>query len=182
MRSSAFSALFQGAASRTRNRSSDNPMPLVIKDRVAYFWSKVVKITKPDGCWLWSGTIIRPEGYGRFYKPLTKSGSHLAHVICYELCKGPIPLDHILHHRKTCRKRCVNPDHLSVTTPGLHEDAGPSVNRRKTHCKYGHEFTPENTYIDRNGYRICRTCMKKYNARGWRFRKLGLYKMGKRKR
>lgn len=32
-------------------------------------------------------------------------------------------------------------------------------NARKTHCKRGHEFTPENTYINpSNKSRNCRTC------------------------
>jgi NUMOD4 motif/HNH endonuclease len=29
----------------------------------------------------------------------------------------------------------------------------------KTHCKYGHEFTPQNTYVNSKGSRECRTCM-----------------------
>ena len=28
----------------------------------------------------------------------------------------------------------------------------------KTHCKHGHEFTPENTYVNRRGARECETC------------------------
>lgn len=34
---------------------------------------------------------------------------------------------------------------------------------RKTHCKYGHEFTPENTRIDSNGGRCCRECQRAYH-------------------
>lgn len=31
---------------------------------------------------------------------------------------------------------------------------------RKTHCRHGHEYTPENTYIrPSDGSRACRTCM-----------------------
>lgn len=30
--------------------------------------------------------------------------------------------------------------------------------RERTHCKRGHEFTPENTYIRPNGNRECRAC------------------------
>lgn len=30
--------------------------------------------------------------------------------------------------------------------------------RERTHCKHGHEFTPENTYLNRGKYRQCRTC------------------------
>lgn len=31
-------------------------------------------------------------------------------------------------------------------------------NARKTHCKFGHEFTPENTALLKAGERLCRTC------------------------
>jgi hypothetical protein len=30
--------------------------------------------------------------------------------------------------------------------------------RAATHCKHGHEFTPENTYWKSDGCRQCRTC------------------------
>jgi hypothetical protein len=29
---------------------------------------------------------------------------------------------------------------------------------RKTHCKHGHEFTPDNTWLDRMGWRHCKAC------------------------
>lgn len=43
------------------------------------------------------------------------------------------------------------------------------VNRRattpRTHCKRGHEFTPENTYLrPDDGRRVCRTCQKQRDA------------------
>lgn len=31
---------------------------------------------------------------------------------------------------------------------------------RKTHCKHGHEYTPENTYWRKNGTRICGECAR----------------------
>ncbi len=39
-----------------------------------------------------------------------------------------------------------------TVTHGKHPMAG------KTHCKHGHEFTPENTILNRNGHRACRAC------------------------
>ena len=35
---------------------------------------------------------------------------------------------------------------------------GRNVNANKTHCKNGHEFTPENTYLKASGSRECRVC------------------------
>lgn len=38
---------------------------------------------------------------------------------------------------------------------------GPArENASKTHCKHGHEFTPENTHISPHGRRICRACKR----------------------
>lgn len=34
-------------------------------------------------------------------------------------------------------------------------------NATKTHCKYGHEFTEENTYRDKKGNRTCRKCARR---------------------
>lgn len=36
-------------------------------------------------------------------------------------------------------------------------------NTNKTHCKNGHEFTEENTYIAPQGNRSCRICLRIYN-------------------
>ena len=38
---------------------------------------------------------------------------------------------------------------------------GRNHNASKTHCKRGHEFTPENTRIRTTGFRNCRTCYNK---------------------
>jgi hypothetical protein len=37
---------------------------------------------------------------------------------------------------------------------------------RASHCKHGHEFTPENSYYrpDRPGHRLCRTCKRKASS------------------
>lgn len=36
--------------------------------------------------------------------------------------------------------------------------AGRPTNGERTHCRKGHEYTPENTYITTQGSRSCRTC------------------------
>jgi hypothetical protein len=56
-----------------------------------------------------------------------------------------------------CRNRsCVNPSHLEAVTH--HENMLRGGNSIKTHCKNGHEFTQENTYTDKFGFRHCRIC------------------------
>src|SRR6266481_1534049 len=37
----------------------------------------------------------------------------------------------------------------------------PTKGSRKTHCKWGHEYTEENTYIDPSNHRSCRKCINK---------------------
>lgn len=56
---------------------------------------------------------------------------------------------------------CVRPDHLRPSTTRenvLRGRSGSAENARKTHCIHGHEFSLENTQIDRNGKRVCRAC------------------------
>ncbi|MGE3712323.1 MAG: hypothetical protein AB7G35_21970 [Hyphomicrobiaceae bacterium] len=38
--------------------------------------------------------------------------------------------------------------------------ASGAKKRAMTHCKNGHEFTPENTSISKEGWRRCRTCLR----------------------
>jgi hypothetical protein len=108
-----------------------------------------------DNCWIWSGRLD-PDGYGR----LKANGRVMVHQIIYELMHGPIPKGYELHH--ICRiPACVNPEHLELKTPAEHR-----MIHRLIHCQRGHEFTPENTVVRRNGDRQCRICV---NAR-WRER------------
>lgn len=108
---------------------------------------------KPDGCWNWPGTL-RTDGYGLF-------AGKLAHRVVYEALVGPIPegleLDHL------CRNHsCVNPWDLEPVTheENIRRGESPWAQKaRQTHCKYGHEFTPENTYRRGDtGSRMCRKC------------------------
>ncbi len=117
------------------------------------FWLKVERVD--SGCWLWRG-CINAYGYGVFGKPRPQRGTMLAHRFAYQHFVAAIPdgltIDHL------CRVRnCVNPEHL--------EPVPYSVNRqreveRRTHCKNGHEMTPENTAFrkDRPNARECIAC------------------------
>ena len=124
------------------------------------FWAKV---NKTDGCWRWTGYITR-EGYGRTATVVSgRRTTTMAHRLAYELLVGSIPdgleLDHL------CRVRnCVRPDHLEPVTGRVNRLRSPihfsALNAAKTHCKHGHEFTPENTRTRPGHPRECRTCAR----------------------
>lgn len=122
-----------------------------------YFWAHVEK--QPDGCWLWLGRAT-PNGYG--YLPSDRASTY-AHRYSWLAIHGlEIPdglqLDHL------CRvKLCVNPAHMEPVTHRentLRSDNPCAQNARKTHCLRGHEFTPENTWLDKYGHRHCRECQR----------------------
>lgn len=46
----------------------------------------------------------------------------------------------------------------ALTTPPGSRKPAPRGRDRKTHCTNGHEYTPENSGRDSNGWRFCRTC------------------------
>ena len=130
-------------------------MSATFEDRIA------PKIDVDGDCWLWTGFIDR-SGYGR---STFGERTLYIHRAAYELLVGPIPVGLTLDH--LCRKRsCCNPDHLEPVTnaENMRRGTGPAaINARKTHCKRGHEFTPENTYRD-GGRRVCRTCKSARDA------------------
>lgn len=123
--------------------------------------AKIERIPE-SGCWLFIGTLR--DGYGRIRQGGRRDSPLLqAHRASYELAKGKIPeglqLDHL------CRVRCcVNPAHLEPVTHL--ENAHRGAHATKTHCKHGHEFTPENIerWAGKPRTRYCKEC-RKYQSR-----------------
>ena len=120
------------------------------------FWSKV---HKTDDCWNWTAATNH-TGEARAYGQFWFDGKLvLAHRFAYELEVGPIPdgidTDHL------CRNRlCVRPDHLEPVTRAENKRRGLQ-GVPVTHCKRGHEFTPESTYVQpKSGCRACHVCKK----------------------
>jgi hypothetical protein len=110
-----------------------------------------------DGeCWIWQGcTDLRYGRIGAFGR------QWLTHRLAYTLLVADVP-DHLqIDH--LCRNRlCINPAHLEAVPQqvNLARGFGPwAINARKTHCKRGHEFAPDNTLIEQ-GTRKCRACKR----------------------
>lgn len=101
------------------------------------------------------------QGYGHIMGAQGKP--ELAHRLSYRIFVGPIEKGLVIDH--LCRNRaCVRPDHLRQVTHQENILAGvgaTAMHAKKTHCKHGHEFTPENTYRGPKG-RGCRTCRTLY--------------------
>lgn len=120
----------------------------------------MAKVKKDEnGCWVFQGARSK-AGYGYIGMGGKADGTAPTHRVTYLHFKGPIPESLVLDH--LCRNRaCCNPEHLEPVTRkentrrGLR---GPGWGERDiTHCKRGHEFTPENTYRSKVG-RVCRAC------------------------
>lgn len=131
--------------------------------RVWRFWAKVA-VGFEDECWRWLGAPDR-KGYGQF-RVSTKTVSK-AHIYSYVLHFGYIEkglqVDHTCDHAW-----CVNPAHLRLLTNAQNNarsNSPSAINMRKTHCVHGHEFTSENTYTTKLGYRRCRMCIAERERR-----------------
>lgn len=135
------------------------PIPSLSLQQQESFWARItVDMVDSDECFCWTGKLDA-DGYGRCR--FAGHGDFLAHRVAYTILRGPIAegltLDHLCRNRK-----CCNPAHLEPVTAveNLRRSDSPiASNFDRTHCRRGHEFTPENTRV-RRGKRECRACVR----------------------
>lgn len=121
------------------------------------FWAHVAMDER--GCWRWSPP--RQNGYGVMHVDRKQK---YAHRLAYEALVGAIPAGLEIDH--LCRVRnCVNPAHLEPVTLRVNSLRGQSFAARnwaKSHCKNGHPFSEQNTWLRRlpsgNVSRVCKEC------------------------
>lgn len=127
-----------------------------------------------NDCMEWKG-LKNNKGYGT--KRIRRYGGiMLTHRLAYAWANdmwgedGPeIPAEMKIMH--TCdNPSCFNPSHLVMGTQKDNmrdcSDKGRFFNQKKTHCKRGHKFSPENTYITPSGSRECKACRRyRYSRR-----------------
>jgi len=112
-----------------------------------------------SGCWEWTA---KPEqdGYGRIR---VGNKTVKAHRFIYDYYYDDLVKENHVHH--VCENKiCLNPNHLKQVSLVEH-----AVIHRKSHCIYGHEFTPENTYLRPQGTgRRCIICRRNQDKLGYR--------------
>ena len=123
------------------------------KNILENFQNKIEFGPEVDSCWEWVGGKTN-NGYGvmKIQGKMTTT-----HKLSYQLYKGYIPKGLEIDH--TCfNKSCCNPDHLEAVT---HQENQIRMGKNKpeiTHCVHGHEYTLENTWINKKNRKICRSC------------------------
>lgn len=146
-------------------RAEAHELSLTPEGTAERFWERVDK-RGPDDCWPWTGQR-NSGGYGVFKVP-TDDGRVIlttASRAVWLVVHGSLPPKHLFACHRCDTPSCVNPAHLFLGDQFANMQDAVAKGRDRphgryvTHCKRGHEFTPENTYLyPRTGNRECRAC------------------------
>lgn len=128
-------------------------VPVVLLPEIAKLLAR--RSITDAGCWQWTGGT-NGVGYGVV---TVRYRRYYVHRLSYQLAAGFVPTGLVIDH--LCRNTsCLNPEHLEPVTHAQNVRRSPLVGA-KAHCRHGHAFTPENTYVSPAGARQCRACLRR---------------------
>lgn len=112
------------------------------------------------------GQLVRPrhDPNGYLQVTLSKDGvhtSHRVHLLVLTAFRGPCPAGKEGAHDDGDKDNCALDNLFWKTRAENIRDVlrhGTHFNGSKVACRWGHEFTRQNTRIDRRNRRVCRTC------------------------
>lgn len=100
------------------------------------------------------------KGYG---ETSCQAKNWLVHRLMWVLVKGPLPPKLYVCHRCD-NPSCCNPEHLFLGDHLANQQdkhrKGRCPQKAKTHCKQGHPYSGDNLYLDKRGFRGCKTCQR----------------------
>lgn len=133
-----------------KRRDDVTPTQFSSDDLIVRIKSRVTET--PDGCWTWTGVLVRGLGV------ISVGGkTRYVHQMLYEIVNGEIPENYGLDH--LCRtSTCVNPAHLEPVTRS--ENVARMLNKQPLErCRRGHKYD----VVGRTSTGSCVACWEENN-------------------